>query len=295
MPKQFSYCEMRVDVNDKDALELVDFSITPSDIYAVVTSRLDAARKNAGNHKAKQAAFNLLISYIITYPLRAACSVKVRNRGNKYIEEYIIPQLFMSWIRESRDIDGVCYKSSLYSTLPRSMGAYNVALPVKQFREDGLDERLAAKISVSDIGYLDVNKDFERYQDDLDVLKQYVDNLRCFAMEVSDAPECTYAIIELAECVIKTLEALMNGNYVNGELVFMHMNNLCNHAKLIHQNKDEMADESLAHISPHLQKTVTKESLATQIDLFYKFAQRILRYNAFMDLSFQSMDNFEHL
>ena len=51
--------------------------------------------------------------YIVSYPLAAACSVKVKDRNSKFVEEYIFPQLFMQWIRKSDVVDGVRYKSSL--------------------------------------------------------------------------------------------------------------------------------------------------------------------------------------
>ena len=67
----------------------------------------------------------------------------------------------MQWIRETDEFDGVRYKSSLNTSLVDGMGAINIALPVKEYRADGLDRRLAEKITVSDIGYLDVNCDFQ--------------------------------------------------------------------------------------------------------------------------------------
>ena len=164
MPKQFSFCQMLIAEEGENALNLVDFSYRPIDILSRVTIWIqNARRQNKDNNEIKN-IYEVLIKYIITYPLVATCSVKVKDRGNKYVEEYVFPQLFMSWVREHEKIDGICYKSSLNSTLVRGMGATNVALPVKKFRTDGLDERLAAKISVSDIGYLDINEDFQKNQ-----------------------------------------------------------------------------------------------------------------------------------
>ena len=97
----------------------------------------------------------------MVYPIAAACSVKVKDRNTKFVEEYVFPQLFMQWIRETDEFDGVRYKSSLNTNLVDGMGTINIALPVKEYRADGLDRRLAEKITVSDIGYLDVNCDFK--------------------------------------------------------------------------------------------------------------------------------------
>ena len=45
----------------------------------------------------------------------------------------------MQWIRETDEFDGVRYKSSLNTSLVDGMGAINIALPVKEYRADGLD------------------------------------------------------------------------------------------------------------------------------------------------------------
>ena len=49
-------------------------------------------------------------------------------------------------------------RTSLNTNLVDGMGAINIALPVKEYREDGLDRRLAEKITVSDIEYGTENK-----------------------------------------------------------------------------------------------------------------------------------------
>ncbi len=119
----------------------------------------------------------------------------------------------MHWIRESDDFDGVRYKSSLNSTLVRGMGAVNVALPIKKFREDGLDDRLTAKIGISDIGYLDVTDDFKRYKTALDEIRMFKDGLRVFIIESQYVGDYVIELIDMCECVIKTYTALMEGDY----------------------------------------------------------------------------------
>ena len=116
--------------------------------------------------------YKFLLRYIMIYPIAAACSVKVKDRNTKFDEEYVFLQLFMQWIRETDEFDGVRYKSSLNTSLVDGMGAINIALPVKEYRADGLDRRLAEKITVSDIGYLDVNCDFQKYNDILEKIKE---------------------------------------------------------------------------------------------------------------------------
>lgn len=46
---------------------------------------------------------------LVTYPLRAACSVMVTNHTSSVRPEYIIPQILMQWLLTSDQIDGVRY------------------------------------------------------------------------------------------------------------------------------------------------------------------------------------------
>ena len=39
--------------------------------------------------------YKFLLRYIMVYPIAAACSVKVKDRNAKFVEEYVFPQLFM--------------------------------------------------------------------------------------------------------------------------------------------------------------------------------------------------------
>lgn len=152
MPRQFSYCQMIINEKGENALRLVDFSNRPINLISNINIWINNAEKEK-----VQKIYQYLLNYIITYPLAVACSIKVNERNNKFVEEYVIPQIFMQWIRESNHFDGIKYKSSLYSNLVKGMGAINIALPVKEFRKDGLGINLTSKVLVSDIGYLDVN------------------------------------------------------------------------------------------------------------------------------------------
>ncbi|MFH4351795.1 hypothetical protein WAJ70_22165, partial [Acinetobacter baumannii] len=55
---------------------------------------------------------NEVISYLIIWPLMAACSVRVKNTTNTFKPEYIIPQLLLQFIRYDEFFDGVSYFST---------------------------------------------------------------------------------------------------------------------------------------------------------------------------------------
>ena len=213
MPKQFSYCQMLIDEDNDNGLVLVDFSFRPVDVLSSITCWLLNARRK--DKKDVDSIYKFLLRYIMVYPVVAACSVKVKDRNSKFVEEYVFPQLFMQWIKETDGIDGVRYKSSLNTNLVDGMGAINIALPVKEYREDGLDKKLTEKITVSDIGYLDVNCDFRKYNGILEKIKEYINSIQIFMNQVAFYGDYMMELIDVCNCVIKTYNALMEGNYQN--------------------------------------------------------------------------------
>ena len=295
MPKQFSFCQMIITEEGEDGLRLIDFSQRPLDFLSSFTIWLLNERRHNKEDKDIIPIYDLLIRYIITYPLAAACSIKVKDRGNKYVEEYIFPQLLMSWIRENDDIDGVRYKSSLNSTLVQGMGAINIALPVKEFRDDGLDKRLTAKIGVSDIGYLDVNKDFKKYQSVLEEISSYINKLRVYVIESPYAGHYIEELIELSECIIKTYNALMEGNYQNSELIFTYVDRLCDYAELLYASRKMKVQKTLDDAPKDKKSLIDAAVIESHFEDFNSLTKKILCKHTVFNFAFENMGNFEHL
>lgn len=82
--------------------------------------------------------------YLITWPLIAACSIKVKDYSDTFKPQYIIPQLLLQWVRNHKEVDGVIYNSSHIETGKiLSVGdLYNFVLPVKDNKDNGLCDEL---------------------------------------------------------------------------------------------------------------------------------------------------------
>lgn len=292
MPRQFSYCQMVIDEAGENALRLVDFSNRPIDLLSSVHVWLLNAKDDESK---KEKLYQYLLNYIITYPLAATCSVKVKERNNKFVEEYAIPQIFMQWIRESDNFDGVRYKSSLNSNLVRGMGAVNIALPVKEFRSDGLCKNLTSKILVSDIGYLDVNEDFRKYKVYLDDIEKFKNDLWSELINTKYQGSYSWDLIELCETVIKTYDALMSGNYKNSELIFNHINCLSNHISIIYNNKNKIVDESISEVLEDEKCEVNREKMLKRVDIFYELMSKVVHKNMVFHFNIENLENFEKI
>lgn len=119
------------------------------------------------NEKDKLAVQKYLLKYLYTYPLRAACSVVVEHHGARFVEEYIIPQLLLQWVRNDEDFDGIRYESCSDSDDVKSLGGHNIVLMTKQFDTDGYDVKLrdCIKVGVPEVFDLSTLKCDERLVD----------------------------------------------------------------------------------------------------------------------------------
>lgn len=292
MPRQFSYCQMKIDEEGENALRLVDFSNRPIDLLSSIHVWLLNTKDDESE---KEKIYQYFLNYIITYPLAAACSIKVKERNNKFVEEYAIPQIFMQWIRESNNFDGIRYKSSLNSNLVQGMGAINIALPVKEFRPDGLGENLTSKILVSDIGYLDINEDFRKYKDYLGDIEKFKNDLWSDLINAKYQGLYAWELIELCETVIKTYDALIDGNYKNSELIFNHIDCLSNHISIIHKSKNLIADECLDKAFEDEKSEVDKDKIISQIDNFCELMSKVVHKHLVFHFNFENFENYEKI
>lgn len=55
-------------------------------------------------------------SYILCWPLIAACSVEVESREGSFFPQYIVPQILLQWVTKEQRVDGIRYFST--RTLP---------------------------------------------------------------------------------------------------------------------------------------------------------------------------------
>ncbi len=75
----------------------------------------------------KEKHLNTLLGWLLTYPLRLSCAIKVENKGN-FCEEYIFPQLMFHWmymIPENKRSSGFMYSST------KNPGGVNYVFPAR--------------------------------------------------------------------------------------------------------------------------------------------------------------------
>ncbi|MGD1063899.1 MAG: hypothetical protein ABR860_11620 [Terracidiphilus sp.] len=128
---------------DDSSIKVLDLGFRPAMIAAFMAT-------HPINYCRELASYNFILAHTICWPLFAACSVRVKHRGNPFVPEYVIPQLLLQWIQSEPDFDGVRYFSTQvaqYVDDPRP--AANYVFPVRTSSQTGFCEELSRKFLLS--------------------------------------------------------------------------------------------------------------------------------------------------
>ena len=289
MPNKFSYCQFRLS-EGSEPLRFLDLSKRPA---AFLSSQINHILNYQRQGKVHERAYGEIARYILTYPIVAACSLRVRDRGCNYVEEYAFPQMLMQWVRQSDVFDGVQYRSARYTSLVEGVCAVNIALPVKQLREDGLDEKLTNSLEASEVAYFEVSSMFDDKAEVIDEVKKLRRNLQ---LEVVRLPGCNgeflLRLIEGCEYVLSVVKAVMENGYENGALLFTQMNALSDYICLIKSAKETLIAESLAKAEDENGPGLTKEDQESYIDRFVSLSNELIEKNCAFMFGTETSGNF---
>jgi len=90
--------------------------------------------------------------YFMTWPLIAACSIKVQNREDTFKPEYIIPQILLQWISNNREVDAVTYQTTNidFKNVSTRGNLTNTVFPVLTNRNSGLCPELKRNFKITE-------------------------------------------------------------------------------------------------------------------------------------------------
>lgn len=289
MPNKFSYCRFKLS-EESESLKLFDLSERPA---AFLSSLVNPILNYQRQGKVHEQAYQAIARYILTYPIVAACSLRVRDRECNYVEEYAFPQMLMQWVRQSDVFDGVQYRSARYTSLVEGVCAVNIALPVKQFREDGLDEKLTSSLEASEVAYFEVSSMFDGKAKVIDGVKKLRRDLQ---LEIVRLPGCNgeflLRLIEGCEYVLSVVEAVMENSYENGALLFTQMNALSDYIRLIKSAKETLIAKSLARAEHENGPGLTQEDHESYIDRFVSLSDELIEKNCAFMFATEASENF---
>ena len=98
-----------------------------------------------------------MFSFLLLYPFYVTClfekqeEKKSKKKIVYFQEEYIVPQLLLSYVRENQEIDGIRYLSTHYKPNDKIDENINYVFPVTQIKDSGYDEELMGKFKITNI------------------------------------------------------------------------------------------------------------------------------------------------
>lgn len=130
MPVTFQMAKYDINLDTANGKELLQLDINPLQTAVSLRSQFY-------NNNSEDDVKEYIKSVCYTFPLVAACSVVVENKNVKFIEEYVLPQMLMAWIKSTTKVAGIRYNSDVKNELARNWYDYNIALPVRDDIADG--------------------------------------------------------------------------------------------------------------------------------------------------------------
>jgi len=136
-------------------VSVLDFQFPPhhmwrffADIPQETSQALD---NNLGEKLRDRFSLAFLRSYIMCWPLIAACSIKRDQRTGSFFPEYIVPQLLLQWVAEGARFDGIRY----FSVRMPSRGAHvlahsNCVFPAKMISFKGHCAELKKRFALTE-------------------------------------------------------------------------------------------------------------------------------------------------
>ena len=144
MPRIFQLAKYRVKSATGNKKKLLKLDINP--LLVKHDLPLLYRRNNISNDQMKCFAEQLFF----IFPLLAMCSVTARKNGGDFIEEYVIPQMLMAWLRTNSAFIGVRYYSDSSNALVRNNSGHNVAIPVRDENNAGYSSEICSLFEFSE-------------------------------------------------------------------------------------------------------------------------------------------------
>ena len=127
MPDEYQLAEYSV--NDSSG-NLLALDINLQDVYSSIRSKAEKSQDSYFD------VWEKISQIIYSLPIIAFCSVVKKHDNAKFNEEYIIPQMLMTWISANTNLLGIRYRTSKRFDLGYNISAYNVALLATQEDSD---------------------------------------------------------------------------------------------------------------------------------------------------------------
>lgn len=271
MPKKFNISQFLFEPKDAAReLNFIDFSYNPIDLYSgIIPAYLRADNVPQIN--------DFIIRYFVIHPLRVACSITVRNKNVSFIEEYIVPQLLLLWVRDSGTFDGIIYCTASSVEEARKWNSKNIVIPAKSIESEYCSQ-LSSIFKITNPIFCDVASIFSLYSEKIDIVKRYTDKVELIYF--NEQPYFLYReIISLCKSFLFYYNCIVAENYLDPEPLYQMMDTLNLLAYIISDNKSHFLETAIQKAQqeyPSLSSDVVNREFDIIVDEFVSEIKPIL-------------------
>jgi hypothetical protein len=273
MPKKFMMSEFRLFGDSDKYSKLIDFSLNPIEFaqwLRLAYLNHDEAKKEIG-HK-------ILLNYLISYPIRMACSLVVKNKNVKFIHEYVIPQMTLLWVKKNDDFSGIAYQTCSNHDNAQNMRAHNLVLPSKSIVSGEYCDELTRKFELSTPEYLEVKSFVSNNSDKVNMIREFLYNITYINERELNFKEFR-DMISICKSFLKVCDNLQTENYIDGETIYQVIDSLILNCYLLTDNKKALIDKALN--DSILTSKHNKEELYERLENIFKEFEDDVKQNIF--------------
>lgn len=268
MPKKFILAEY--EFNDEvSKMKIIDFALD-SYRFAEWVKSVYISKNKA---KKKKRAHELLLNHFITYPIKVACSIIVKNKEANFKHEYVLPQMLLLWVRDNDTYSGIAYHSCTNQNLAPKFGVHNLVLPAKDIGKDGYCKYLKQNLRISKPEYIEISFLLKEIQKKVEVLRDFSEDLLVYyenGMEFKILRNMRSICITF----IRIYEDLIDDNYLNGRTYLQTIESLKFSCDQVINNKKILIDNIIE--DDVLMKKNNKEKIKRKIfNIFGDFENKV--------------------
>lgn len=267
MPNEFSVSKYRYFKDKQSKFKVIDFSKNPIDLITSVPIWYH-------NHPEDKSKIDeYILKYLISHPLRVACSIKVRDRNVPFVEEYTFPQLMLLWIRQHDYFDGVAYSSSSAIEAAHDWNSYNIVLPAKNIKNDYC-VNLKGMFRISSPRKFTLSELVENYEDKIISVRSFLRDIEY--RYINGKPYYLFReIISLCKSFLFIMDTLRFGRTSDPELLYQMIDTLNLQSYVMAENKEILENKMLEKVNEYEPNYNIEEVKREYYDMLNRFEKEV--------------------
>lgn len=270
MPKKFNYSLFQFNLIGGKTVRLINFRENP----VLFVSGLTTAYYNYKDDRDK--IDEHIIKYLTTHPLRVACSIQAYEKHCSFIEEYIIPQLLLLWVRKNDEFDGIAYTSCTSIEAAHEWNYFNIVFPAKDIDvKNGYCKKLSKIFKTTEPVRVEISEIFESESDGIKKVRDFINWLENKYYN-GNALYLFREMLSVCKSFLLLIDNLKSDNYYESESIYQTIDTLNLMSYLIVEHKDTYKEYARTKSVGSVSKEEIEKEIIEVIEKFNSDVKSIL-------------------